>query len=123
MKAKDVVAALGALAQENRLAVFRLLVEQGPEGLTPGVIAEQLKIPAPTLSFHLKELANAGLIASEQTGRSINYAVDFAAMRGLIEFLYDNCCGVGVQGCGTECVPNIQVKTAQPKVKLVRSRK
>ena len=123
MKSKAVVKALSALAQENRLAVFRLLVEQGPDGLTPGVIAEKLRIAAPTLSFHLKELANAGLISAEQQGRSIVYAADFLAMRGLVEFLYHNCCGVGVEGCGPECVPQIKVKAAAPKTVSIRSRK
>jgi ArsR family transcriptional regulator, arsenate/arsenite/antimonite-responsive transcriptional repressor len=123
MKSKEVVRALSALAQESRLAVFRLLVEQGPDGLTPGAISDKLEIPAPTLSFHLKELSNAGLLTSQQNGRSIVYAADFLSMRELIEFLYHNCCGAGVAGCGQECVPALKPKAAQPKVKLVRSHK
>jgi ArsR family transcriptional regulator, arsenate/arsenite/antimonite-responsive transcriptional repressor len=123
MKSPEVVKALSALAQENRLTVFRLLVEQGPDGLTPGVISDKLGIAAPTLSFHLKELANAGLISAEQQGRSIEYSVKFLAMRELVEFLYHNCCGVGVEGCGPECVPRIKVKAATPKSTLTRSRK
>ncbi|MFN0315979.1 MAG: ArsR/SmtB family transcription factor [Burkholderiales bacterium] len=115
MKSKEVVRALGALAQENRLAVFRLLVEQGLEGLSPGAIAKRLGIAAPTLSFHLKELASAGLIGAEQNGRSIQYSVNFIAMRELIEFLYENCCGAGVPGCGSECAPNLGVKVVQPR--------
>ena len=123
MKSTEVVKALSALAQENRLAIFRLLVEQGPDGATPGTITEKLGIPAPTLSFHLKELANAGLISAEQQGRSIVYSVAFLAMRELVEFLYQNCCGVGVEGCGPECVPRIALKAAAPKLKTIRSRK
>ena len=123
MKSTAVVKALGALAQESRLAVFRLLVEQGPDGLTPGEISEKLELPPPTLSFHLKELSNAGLLTAEQNGRSITYAVDFLAMRELIEFLYYNCCGVGVAGCGPECVPAVNVKVTYPKVKSIRSKK
>ena len=123
MKSTEVVRALSALAQENRLAVFRLLVEQGPDGLTPGIVTEKLGIPAPTLSFHLKELANAGLISAKQQGRSIVYSVAFLAMRELVEFLYQNCCGVGVEGCDPECVPNIQLKAAAPKAKRIRGRK
>jgi ArsR family transcriptional regulator, arsenate/arsenite/antimonite-responsive transcriptional repressor len=123
METKQAVKALGALAQDSRLAVFRLLVEQGPDGLTPGLIAERLDIPAPTLSFHLKELSQAGLITAEQNGRSIVYSADFLAMRELVEFLYHNCCGVGVQGCGAECVPDIKVKAARPKIKLVKNRR
>ncbi len=122
MDTRQAVKALGALAQDNRLAVFRLLVEQGPEGLTPGAIAERLSIPAPTLSFHLKELSQAGLLASEQIGRSIVYSADFLAMRELIEFLYRNCCGAGVKGCGPECVPNIGAKAASSKAKLSKRR-
>ena len=121
MKSQEVVKALSALAQENRLAVFRLLVEQGPDGLTPGAIAEKLDIPAPTLSFHLKELANAGLISSRQEGRFIVYTTEFVAMRELVEFLYHNCCGVSVEGCGPECIP--AVKVANPTVRALRSRK
>lgn len=123
MKSTEVVKALGALAQENRLAVFRLLVEEGPDGLTPGTITEKLGIPSPTLSFHLKELVNAGLISAEQQGRSIVYSVAFLAMRELVEFLYQNCCGVGVEGCGPECVPRIELKAAAPKLKTIKGRK
>lgn len=123
MESKEAIKALGALAQENRLGIFRLLVEQGPDGLTPGALADKLAIPAPTLSFHLKELANAGLISSRQEGRFIVYTAEFVAMRELVEFLYHNCCGVGVEGCGPECVPAIKVKVANPKVKAIRSRK
>src|SRR5262245_45585246 len=123
MEPSDAVKALGALAQENRLAVFRLLVERRPDGLTPGAIAEKLDIPAPTLSFHLKELVNAGLISARQDGRFIVYTTDFVVMRKLVEFLYQNCCGVGVEGCGPECVPAINVRAAYPKLRAIRSRK
>jgi ArsR family transcriptional regulator len=123
MKSPAAVKALSALAQENRLAVFRLLVEQGPEGLTPGAIAGKLGLAAPTLSFHLKELSNSGLITSEQDGRFIVYAADFSAVRELVEFLYHNCCGVGVEGCGPECVPAISLKAARSKARALRTRK
>lgn len=123
MQSKHAVRALGALAQDSRLAIFRLLVERGEAGLTPGALAERLDIPAPTLSFHLKELVNAGLISAAQDGRSIVYAADFAAMRELVEFLYHNCCGVGVPGCGPARVSAVAVETAQSKLKLARSRK
>jgi ArsR family transcriptional regulator, arsenate/arsenite/antimonite-responsive transcriptional repressor len=115
MKSATAVKALGALAQESRLAIFRLLVEQGPKGLTPGAIAKKLELAAPTLSFHLKELSNSGLITSEQNGRFIVYAADFSAMRELVEFLYHNCCGVGVEGWDSECVPAINLKVARSK--------
>jgi len=86
------VKALAALAQETRLAVFRLLVEHGPPGLTPGRIAEALDLPAATLSFQLKELANAGLIGARQQSRFIHYSVDFEAMNDLVGYLVENCC-------------------------------
>ena len=84
--------ALAALAQDTRLALFRLLVEQGPAGLTPGKIAEVLDVPSATLSFHLKELANAGLIRARQESRFIHYSADFEAMNGLVAYLTENCC-------------------------------
>ncbi|MBV8657574.1 MAG: winged helix-turn-helix transcriptional regulator [Burkholderiales bacterium] len=92
MENKDAVTLLTALAQESRLAVFRLLVEQGPEGLPAGKIGERLGMPPATLSFHLKELTRAGLLQSRQESRFIYYSADFAAMNGLIAFLTENCC-------------------------------
>lgn len=89
----DAVSRLGALAQESRLAIFRLLVQEGPEGLVVGRIAEALGLPNPTLSFHLKTLARAGLIEARQEGRFIHYRASYAAMNGLIDFLTENCCG------------------------------
>ncbi|MGI9432117.1 MAG: ArsR/SmtB family transcription factor [Myxococcota bacterium] len=93
MEKQDVLAALDALGHETRLDVFRLLVQAGQEGLAAGAIAERLEIPAPTLSFHLKELRNAALVRSERDGRSLVYAPDFGAMRALVGFLTENCCG------------------------------
>jgi len=83
MKPTDVVKALSALAQESRLAVFRLLVKRGPEGFTPGVMAQKLEIAAPTLSFHLKELQNAGLVTVRREGRFLFYSTRFDRMKGL----------------------------------------
>ena len=88
----DAVLALGALAHDSRLAIFRLLVEAGPEGLPAGQIGERLDIPPSSLSFHLKELSHAGLLQSRQRGRFVIYAADFGAMNGLIGFLTENCC-------------------------------
>ncbi len=98
MEKQVAVAALAALAQETRLDVFRLLVRAGSAGLAPGTIAESLDIPAPTLSFHLKELKSAGLVAVRREGRSLRYAPDFAAMRRLVAYLSENCC----QGTSTQ---------------------
>lgn len=91
---------LAALAQENRLRIFRLLVEAGPGGMNAGAIAEVVGIPAATLSFHVAHLARAGLVTSRQESRFIFYAANFAAMDDLIAYLTDNCC----QG-GGQCLP------------------
>lgn len=83
---------LAALAQESRLAIFRLLVKHGPDGLCVGDIGEELDIPAATLSFHLKELSRAGLIAATREGRNIFYAPNFDLMNELLAYLTENCC-------------------------------
>ncbi len=98
----DAVTALAALAQESRLAVFRLLVQRGPDGYPAGEIGERLKIPGPTLSFHLKELARAGLVAARRDGRFIHYSPDFERMRALVSYLTDNCCSLAAT-CAPEC--------------------
>ena len=94
MKSDAAIESLGALASEARLAVFRLLVRRGPEGFTPSQIVERLEIPAPTLSFHLKELLRAGLIESRREGRNLYYRPSFGRMNELIAFLTDNCCSL-----------------------------
>lgn len=99
MDTKHVIAALAALAQESRLAVFRLLVKVGPEGLAASKIAEQLGIPSSSLSFHLKEMTHAGLVIARQDGRFVIYAAHFDTMNGLIAFLTDSCCS------GNPCSP------------------
>ena len=93
METKHAIAALGALAQETRLAIFRLLVERGPEGLAAGGIAEALDLPASSLSFHLAQLTHAGLILQRRESRSLIYSVDFPAMQSLMGYLTENCCG------------------------------
>jgi DNA-binding transcriptional ArsR family regulator len=99
MEAKKVIAALAALAQESRLAVFRLLVEAGPQGLAASKIAEALEIPPSSLSFHLKELMHADMVTQTKAGRSLIYSANFGTMNGLLAFLTDNCCG------GNPCSP------------------
>jgi DNA-binding transcriptional ArsR family regulator len=114
MDNKNAVVALGALAQESRLATFRLLVQAGPEGLAASRIAEALGLPSSSLSFHLKELTNANLIVPRQDGRFVIYAAQFGTMNALLGFLTENCCGgnpcspagaprceAGAAGCGT----------------------
>lgn len=102
MKIDAAVTRLAALAQASRLSVFRLLVQAGPEGMPAGEIAERLGVASNTLSFHLKELSNAGLLKSRQEGRFIYYAPDFTAMNALLQYLTENCC-VGSTDA-TECV-------------------
>lgn len=103
METKLVLAAMAALAQETRLATYRLLVQAGPDGMSPGAIGERLGIPASSLSFHLKELSHAQLIAPRQQGRYIRYAADFSTMNQLLGFLTENCCGG--RPCGTPVAP------------------
>ena len=107
MKANDVVTALAALAQDTRLAAYRLLVQQGPTGLAAGEIAGRLDIAPATLSFHLKELAHAGLVTSRQEGRFVFYAANFEAMNALVAFLTENCCAAD---CGPSCTPVVACK-------------
>lgn len=92
MKTQNAVRALGALAQESRLAAFRLLVRKGHDGAYPAELAAKLKVAPPTLSFHLKELANAGLVRAQPEGRHIRYLADFRSMNELLGFLTENCC-------------------------------
>lgn len=99
MQTKSAITALAALAQESRLAIFRLLVAVGPEGLAASKIAEQLEVPSSSLSFHLKELSHAGLIVAQQDGRFIIYSANFDAMNELIAFLTESCCA------GEPCAP------------------
>lgn len=103
---KDVISSLAALAQESRLAVFRLLVEAGPDGLPAGRIGDSLGLPSATLSFHLSQLRQAGLISCQRQGRSLIYAVEFAAMNKLIGYLTENCCRGDAASCGiAPCAP------------------
>ena len=92
METQNVVSALGALAHETRLEVFRLLVRAGSEGVAAGEIADELDIPAATLSFHLKELKSVGIVSCEREGRSLIYSPDFSMMNELLAFLTKNCC-------------------------------
>jgi ArsR family transcriptional regulator len=100
MKKSAVIAALGALAQETRLEIFRLLVHKGPDGLPAGEIGEHLGQPSPTLSFHLNHLRHAGLVTSRRDGRSIIYRANFKAMNALIAFLTEQCCDGRPELCG-----------------------
>lgn len=101
MKKHDVVAALAALAQDNRLDVFRLLVEAGPEGLSAGRVANALKLAPNTLTFHFDRLRNAGLVTVRRAGRSMIYAAEFDTMNALLAYLTDNCCRGSQAACAT----------------------
>ncbi len=104
MQTKDAVTSLAALAHESRLGVFRLLMEAGPGGTTPGKVAEALGVSPSTLSFHLKELANAGLVTSRAESRFLLYSVDMDRMASLMAFLTENCC----RGMPGECVATME---------------
>lgn len=93
------VQALAALAHVHRLAVFRALIEQGPQGLSAGAIAEAVGVPPSSLTFHLRHLQRAGLITQRRASRQLIYAADFAAMNALVGYLTDNCCGGDVAAC------------------------
>lgn len=107
MEIDQTVAALAALAHTSRLAVFRTLVQAGPQGLPAGRIAALLDVPPSSLSFHLKELAHAQLVTSRQEGRFVFYCANFATMNGLLAYLTENCCG------GNPCSPAAVCSTAR----------
>lgn len=106
MQESAAVKAFGALAQETRLAIYRRLVEAGPDGLAAGAIAAALDVAAPTLSFHLAQLRGAGLITQRRASRSLIYAVDVSHMNDLIAFLSDRCCG----GQPAICLPGVRTR-------------
>ncbi len=108
MTTKDALAGLGSLAQETRLAVFRLLVQRGPEGLAAGAIAETLGVPASSLSFHLHQLMHAGLVTQERRSRQLIYAADYERMNALVAYLTENCCG------GASCATTLGVQCEAP---------
>ncbi|WP_414444616.1 ArsR/SmtB family transcription factor [Burkholderia sp. 22PA0106] len=106
MEEKDIIRALAALAHELRLRVFRMLVVVGPEGLTPGSMAARLDVPNATLSFHLKELMQAGLVTQERDGRTLIYRAAYSQMNAVLGFLTENCCqGQACLGPGATSCP------------------
>jgi DNA-binding transcriptional ArsR family regulator len=107
MKSIDVIESLAALAQESRLAIFRMLVKRGPEGYTPTQLGEKLSVSPPTLSFHLKELQRAGLVDVRRDGRFLYYRPNFSHMNRLVAFLTENCCVLAEKGCSPECAPTV----------------
>jgi len=105
MKTPHVIEALGALAHEHRLAVYRLLVQRGPRGLPAGAIGEGIGLVPSSLTFHLQTLQRAGLILQRREGRQLIYSADFDAMNGLVGYLTENCCTGSDQACVTACQP------------------
>jgi len=101
MKREKAIAALAALAQESRLDVFRMLVQSGPDGMPAGEIGARLRVPSPTLSFHLNHLKHAGLVTCRRDSRSIIYSADYKAMNDLLSYLTENCC----RGDAEQCAP------------------
>src|SRR5262252_9631664 len=112
MEKSVAVAALSALAQENRLDVFRLLVQAGPEGMAAGGVAEALDLAPNTLTFHFDRLRMAGLVTVRREGRSMIYAAQFEKMNALLSFLTENCCG------GAPCTPAVQCKPVRRRTKV-----
>jgi ArsR family transcriptional regulator, arsenate/arsenite/antimonite-responsive transcriptional repressor len=112
MEKTDAVAALAALAQDNRLDAFRLLVQAGPEGMPAGAIAEALGLAPNTLTFHFDRLRMAGLVTVRRDGRSMIYAAQFDRMNALVAFLTENCCG------GVPCAPAAECKPARKRSKV-----
>ncbi len=115
MESISAVRALAALAQDTRLALFRLLVQVGPNGLAAGDIADRLGVPAPTLSFHLSQLSNAGLVVALRQGRSILYSADFEAMQALVDFMTESCCGGRPELCPPARATRPSRATARPQ--------
>jgi len=112
MEKTDAVTALSALAQDNRLDVFRLLVQAGPDGMAAGAIAEALDLAPNTLTFHFDRLRMAGLATVRREGRSMIYAARFETMNALLGFLTENCCG------GAPCAPAVVCKPARKRAKV-----
>jgi ArsR family transcriptional regulator, arsenate/arsenite/antimonite-responsive transcriptional repressor len=115
MKTPAVIEALGALAHEHRLAIYRLLVQRGPEGLPAGAIGQRVGLLPSSLTFHLQNLQRAGLITQRRESRQLIYSADFAAMNGLVGYLTENCCGNGDAAC---CAPALPAKSAKRAAKV-----
>ena len=115
MKTAAAISAFGALAHEHRLAIYRLLVQRGPEGLSAGAIGGRVGLLPSSLTFHLQNLHRAGLIAQQRISRQLIYSADFGAMNELIGYLTDNCCGQGSAQCARACEPLAGAAKARDK--------
>ena len=119
MDQNGAIAALGALAQDTRLALFRLLVTAGPAGLSAGTIAERLGVAPSSLSFHLQQLLHGGLVTQRRLSRQLIYAAEYGAMNELLAYLTENCCGRGTS-CGSVCNPAEALTEGEPDEALSR---
>jgi ArsR family transcriptional regulator, arsenate/arsenite/antimonite-responsive transcriptional repressor len=117
MEEQDVVKALAAMAQVSRLRVFRTLIVAGPSGLTPGALGDELGLASTTLSFHLKELTNAGLVSQQRDGRNLIYRAVYAQMSAVLSYLSAHCC----QGQVCEVSPNLPVAVRRSRVNATKA--
>lgn len=118
MKTAEVIDALGALAHEHRLAIYRLLVEQGPAGLAAGLIGERVGLVPSSLTFHLQALQRARLVTQVRASRQIIYSADYSIMNSLVGYLTDKCCSANADSCATSCAPS-----SAPSAKTTRRKK
>ena len=118
MKPTTVIAALGALAHERRLAIYRLLVQRGPDGLPAGAIGQRVGLVPSSLTFHLQNLQRAGLITQRRESRQLFYSADFSVMTGLVGYLTENCCGNGNVRCPPDCAPALPTKAGNRATKV-----
>jgi ArsR family transcriptional regulator, arsenate/arsenite/antimonite-responsive transcriptional repressor len=110
MKTSAIINALGALAHAHRLAIYRMLVQRGPDGLSAGVIGQRVGLVPSSLTFHLQNLQHAGLISQRRESRQLIYSADFPAMNGLVGYLTENCCGSADTECSPICAPAVPAK-------------
>lgn len=118
MKTSQVIGALSALAHEHRLAIYRLLVEQGPQGLAAGLIGERIGLVPSSLTFHLQNLQRAGLITQQRVSRQLIYSADFDVMNGLVGYLTENCCAASGERCSSTSAPPHPTKSARRASKV-----
>ena len=117
MKIVDVIEALGALAHEHRLAIYRLLVQRGPEGLSAGTIGQRIGLLPSSLTFHLQNLQRAGLITQRRESRQLFYSVDFSVMNEVVGYLTENCCSDSSTDCSASCAPAAPAKVTKRAAK------
>ena len=118
MRTPAVIEALAALAHEHRLAIYRLLVQRGPDGLPAGTIGERVGLVPSSLTFHLQNLQRGGLITQRRESRQLFYSADFAVMNGLVGYLTENCCGNSDAACSTNCTRSQAAKPAKRAAKV-----